>query len=52
MILLTVNILTGKAGGNPKYGCPFCNACSPYEEKGELYCLKDLFKLHQVLRSS
>ena len=43
-----LNILTGKSGGNPKYGCPFCNACSPYLENGVLYCLSDLLALNKA----
>ena len=41
-------ILAGKSGGKPKYGCPFCSSCTPYEEDGELYCVQDLLELHRV----
>ena len=45
---LLVLILTGKSGGKPKFGCPFCSACTPYMQDGELYSLGDLLELHQV----
>ena len=31
-----------------KYGCPFCNASSPYLEAGDLYTLGDLLELNEV----
>ena len=42
-----LRILVGKASGNPKHGCPFCNAAFPYLEVGELYCVHDLLELNQ-----
>ena len=45
-------ILVGKPGGKPKFGCPFCSACTPYEKNGELYCLNDLLELHQQYKDS
>ena len=41
-------LLTGKSLGKPKFGCPFCSACTPYLEDGELYYLKDLLALHKA----
>ena len=44
-----VNCLVGKASGQPKYGCPFCNTGSPYSlEDYELYTLGDLEDWHEV----
>ena len=34
--------------GKPKFGCPFCSACTPYLSDGDLYCLGDLIQLNQV----
>ena len=42
------NILTGKSGGSPKYGCAFCDACTPYHGTGKLYSLGDLLELNKV----
>ena len=28
--------LVGKSAGKPKFGCPFCSACTPYTENGNL----------------
>ena len=41
-------ICAGKSNGNPKHGCPFCSASSPYLSNGDLYTLGDLFTLHKV----
>ena len=41
-------ILVGKSLGSPKFGCPFCSACTPYLEDGELYTLADLLELNKV----
>ena len=41
-------LLTGKSFDKPKFGCPFCSACTPYLEDGELYYLKDLLELHKA----
>ena len=48
LFIFTVMILTGKSGGKPKYGCPFCSASTPYLANEELYCLGDLLELHKV----
>ena len=40
-------ILVGKAGGKPTHGCPFCSVRSPYKSDGKLYCLADLWRLHE-----
>ena len=45
-------ILVGKSGGRPKYGCPFCDACYPFEAEGELYCLNDLLELNSKFKES
>jgi hypothetical protein len=43
-------ILTGKSGGKPTFGCPFCSASSPYMQDGELYTLGDLLELYKVVK--
>ena len=42
------NILTGKSGGNPKFGCAFCDASTPYHGTGNLYSPGDLLELNKV----
>ena len=48
IIELLVMILAGKSSGKPKYGCPFCSACTPYKTDGSLYTLANLLEHHQV----
>ena len=40
--------LIGKPLGKPKYNCPFCDGCSPFEDPYNLYTLGDLFGYYQV----
>ena len=40
-------ICVGKSSGKPKFGCPYCSACTPYLEEGILYTLEDIINLHQ-----
>ena len=43
-----LNCLTGKASGQPKFGCPFCNTGVPYnKEEYDLYTLGDLEDWHE-----
>ena len=44
-----MNCLVGKASGQPKFGCPFCNTGAPYKlEEYDLYTLGDLEEWHEV----
>ena len=44
-----MNCLVGKASGQPKFGCPFCNTGMPYnKEEYDLYTLGDLEDWHEV----
>ena len=48
-LIFTVNCLVGKASGQPKFGCPFCNTGIPYDsEDYDLYTLGDLEDWHEV----
>ena len=40
--------LVGKSAGKPKFGCPFCSACTPYTENGNLYTMQDIVNLHNA----
>ena len=49
LLIFPVNCLVGKASGQPKFGCPFCDTGSPYNlEDYELYSLGDLEDWHDV----
>ena len=44
-----MNCLVGKASGQPKFGCPFCDTGTPYSfGEYELYTLGDLEDWHEV----
>ena len=39
-------ILVGKSGGKPKFGCPYCSACTPFDTNGVLYTIGRLIELN------